>query len=164
EPPDERPVRSEHLLGGQAGQLAERGEPRERLALELPDALARQVELVADRLERPGLALEAEAQLEDPPLPLGQRVERLADVLLAQRLLGLVERIRRLAVGEEIAELALVVCADGLVQRDGGRRGGERLVDVLDRQPSGLGELVLRRLTAELDLEPARRARQLLLA
>ena len=45
------------------------------MALELPDALARQVELVADRLERPRLALEAEPQLEDPPLPLGQRVE-----------------------------------------------------------------------------------------
>jgi hypothetical protein len=35
---------------------------------------------------------------------------------------------------------------------------------VLDRQAGRLGELVLRRLAAELDLEPARRARQLLLA
>ena len=59
-------------------QLAQRGEPRERLALELADALARQIELVADRLERPRLALEAEAQLEDPPLALRERVERLA--------------------------------------------------------------------------------------
>ena len=118
---------------------------------------------MADRLERPRLALEPEAQLEDPPLALGQRVERLADALAAERLLGLVERVGGLAVGEEVAELALVVRADRLVQRDGRVRGAERLVDVLDRQAGGLGQLLLRRLAAELDLEPARRARQLLL-
>jgi hypothetical protein len=33
--------------------------------------------------------------------------------------------------------------------------GGERLVDVLDRKTGRLGELVLRRLAPELDLEPA---------
>ena len=31
---------------------------------------------MADGLESPRLALEAEAQLEDPPLPLGKRIER----------------------------------------------------------------------------------------
>src|SRR5581483_3649199 len=69
-----------------------------------------------------------------------------------------------LAVCEEIAELALVVRAHRLVQRYRSRRGGERLLDVLQRQPSRLGKLLLRRLATELDLEPARRARQLLLA
>jgi len=102
----------------EAGELAQSGQPRQRLALELPDTLARQVELMADRLERPGLALEPEPELENAPLPFGECIERLADVLLAQRLLGLVERIGRFAVGKEIAELTLVVCADGLVQRD----------------------------------------------
>src|SRR5436305_12280484 len=87
-------------------QVPQRREPGECLALELPDALARQVELVADRLERPRLALEAETQLEDPPLPFGQRVERPTDVLTAERLLGLVERIGGLAVGAEVPELA----------------------------------------------------------
>ena len=48
-------------LGSDGLELAQRGQPRQRLALELPDALAGQVELVADRLERPRLALEAEA-------------------------------------------------------------------------------------------------------
>ena len=56
-------------------ELAESRKPRQSLALELPDALARQVELVADRLERPGLAVEAEAKLEDAALALGQSVE-----------------------------------------------------------------------------------------
>ena len=86
--------------------------------LELADAFAREVELVADRFERPRLALEAEPQLEDPPLAFGERVERLADVLAAQRLLGLVERVGGFAVGEEVAELALAVGADRLVERD----------------------------------------------
>ena len=53
---------------------------------------------------------------------------------------------------------------DRLVQRDGRVRGAERLVDVLDREAGRLGELLLRRLAAELDLEPAGRTRQLLLA
>jgi hypothetical protein len=70
---------------------------------------------VADRLERPGLTLEAEPQLENPPFAFGKSVERFADVLPAQRLLGLLERVGRLAIGKEVAELALVVRADRLV-------------------------------------------------
>src|SRR6188508_2207832 len=99
-------------------EIAQRCEARECLTLELADPLAGEIELVADRLERPGLALEAEPQLEDAPLPLGEGVERAADALLAERLLGLVERVDGLAVGEQVAELALVVRADRLVQRD----------------------------------------------
>src|SRR3954470_4350415 len=151
-------------LGGDGLQLAQRGEPGEGLALELADALARQVELVPDRLERPGLAFEAEAQLEDPPLTLRKRVERPPHTLAPERFLGLLERVGSLAVGEQIAELALVVRADGLVQRDRGLRGAERLVDVLERKAGRLRELFLGRLAAELDLEPARRAAELLLA
>src|SRR5205085_10136811 len=138
-------------------QIPKGAEAGQRLVLELADALARQVELVPDRLERPRLALEAEPQLEDPPLALGKRVECLADVLTAERLLGLVERVGGLAIGEQVAELALVVRADRLVQRDGRGCGGERLLDVLQRQAGRLGELLLGRLAAELHLEPARR-------
>src|SRR5919204_146911 len=103
----------------------------------------------------PGLPLEAEAQLEDPPLPLGQGVEGPPHALAAERLLGLVEGVGSLAVREEIAELALVVRADGLVQRHRRLRGAERLIDVLDRQAGRLRQLVLGRLAAEPDLEPA---------
>ena len=73
---------------------------------------------MADRLERPRLPLEPEAELEDAPLPLGEGVERAPDALTPEGLLGLVERISSLEVGEEVAELALVVRADGLVHRD----------------------------------------------
>src|SRR4051812_42725651 len=151
-------------LGREGDQVAQRREPGECLSLELADALTREIELVADRFERPGLALEAETKLQDAPLPLGEGVQSTTDALAPQRLFGLVKRIGCLPVGEEVAELTLVVRADCLVQRDRGLRGTERLVDVLDRQSGRLGELVLRGLAAELDLEPARRARQLLLA
>src|SRR5207302_2091726 len=152
------------LGGGDGLQLAQGRQTRQGLAFQLTDALTRQIELVPDRLERPGLALETEAKLEDSPLALGERIERAPYALSAERLLGLVERIGRLAVGKEVAALALVVGAHRLVQRDGRVRRAERLLDVLHRQAGRLGELLLRRLATELDLEPARRARQLLLA
>src|SRR4051794_27774793 len=151
-------------LRGDVNQVAQSAEPCECLAFELPDALARQVELVADRLERPRLAFEAETQLEDPPLAFWEGVERAPHTLAPQRLLGLLERVGGLAIGEEVAELALVVRADRLVQRHRCVRGTQCLVDVLHRQARSLGELFLRRLATELDLEAARRARQLLLA
>jgi hypothetical protein len=142
-------------LGCDALELAQRCEAGQRLPLELADALTRQVELVADRLERPRLSLEPEAELEDPPLALGQGVEGPPRALAAKRLLGLVERVSGLAVGEEVAELAFVVGSDGLVQRDGRLGRAEGLVDVLDREAGGFGKLFLRRLAGELDLEPA---------
>src|SRR5205085_8809418 len=77
---------------------------------------------------------------------------------------SLVEWIRRLAVGEEIAKLALVVRADRLVQRDGRLGCAQSLVDVLAREAGRLRELVLGRLAAKLDLEPPRGAAELLLA
>src|SRR6266508_3474871 len=115
-----RRQRMAELRGCDRGKVANRCQAREGLALELPDALPRQIQLVADRLECPGLALEAEPQLEDAPLALGQGVERPAHALAPERLLRLVERIRGLAVCEQVAELALVVGADALVERDGG--------------------------------------------
>src|SRR5688572_14917408 len=92
-------------LSGDGDHVAECAEALERLALELPHPLASEPQLVADGLERPGIALESEAQLEDPPLALRQRIERSAHALLPQRLLGLLERIRSLAVGEEVTKL-----------------------------------------------------------
>jgi hypothetical protein len=47
------------LSGRKACQITERLQALERLTLELTHPLASQVELVADRLERPRLALEA---------------------------------------------------------------------------------------------------------
>src|SRR5437763_1197995 len=81
----------------------------ENLGLELSYAFARQVGLMAERVERAWLALEAEAKLEDAPLTLRQRIQRFTDALAAERLLRLVEGIRGLAICEQVTELALVV-------------------------------------------------------
>src|SRR5437667_4166787 len=45
---------------------------RECVPLEPADPLARDAELAADRLERLDLAVEAEAELDDPPFPVRQ--------------------------------------------------------------------------------------------
>ena len=107
-------------LRGEDELVAERElEPRESVALELPDALPRQAELLADRLERRRLRLEAEAQLDDPALPLGQIRDRALDALAADRLDRFLGGIDRRLVGEEIAELGVAVRAKALVR---GRR------------------------------------------
>src|SRR5919198_3638488 len=73
--------------------LGQRLELLERVVLDLADPLARDAEGAADLLERARLpALEPEAQLDHLPLALGQRLERLLDVLAAQRERGLLVR------------------------------------------------------------------------
>src|SRR5207237_2638510 len=102
----------------------------ERLRLQLADALARQPQLLADRLEGGRLAVEAEAQLEQPALTLRQPPDGRAHRLAAHRLTGRLGRVGRALVGEEVAELAAVVVADGLVQRNRRLDRGERLLAV----------------------------------
>src|SRR4051812_24986039 len=116
-------------------------QPVERLGLELADALARQPELLADRLERCGLAAEAEPELDDPPLPLGQIGHRALNALAAYRVDGLLGRVRGRLVGEEIAELGVALGTEALVQRDRVDRV-ERLDDMLSLEagrPRGPG-------------------------
>ena len=98
--------------------FTQRCEPRKGLALELTDTFTRQIKLMADRLECPRLTLEPKAELKDAALALWQRVQRSADVLAPQRLLGLIERIRGFPVCEEVTELAFIVGADGLIERN----------------------------------------------
>ena len=130
-------------LRGEDELVAERElEPREGVALELPDALPRQAELLADRLERGRLRLEAEAQLDDPALPLGQIRDRALHALAANRLDRFLGGIDRRLVGEEIAELGVAVRAETLVEGDG-VDGVESLDDVLELQPRGMRELNL---------------------
>src|SRR3954451_3678837 len=136
-----------------AGQAAL--ELRERRRLELADALARQAELLADGLERPGLAIgEAEAELDDAALPLGELRDDVPHGLAAKRLRRLLLRVDGGLVGEQVAELAVGVGADCLVERDG--RVGDRkgLLRVVEAQVRRLSQLVHGGLAAELELEP----------
>ena len=90
----------------------------QRVALHLTHSLAAHAQLAADLLERRGLSLETEPQLEHSTLTLGQLLERIPDELPAQCVTGLLGRIHGALVGEQIAELAVTVGADRLVQRD----------------------------------------------
>ncbi len=75
--------------------LVQRRHPLKRLDLELPHTLARDPEPTADLLERLRLGVvEAEAQHEHEPLPVGQRAEGLGDALRAEMILDLFVRIQ----------------------------------------------------------------------
>ena len=95
-----------HLRGG------------ERVPLDLADALAREPELRSDRLERRGFAVEAEAQLEQAPLALRERCHRAPHSLAPHGVDGLLGGIACQRVGEELADLAVAVGADALVERE----------------------------------------------
>ena len=110
-------------------------------------------ELAADRLQRLLVAVEAEAELEDPPLALGELLERIAHGPPAECLAGLVGRIDRGRVGEQVAELAVALVADRPVQGDRRLDDAKRLLRVLQLHARRVGELLRRRLAAVLDLE-----------
>src|SRR3954471_7993913 len=131
--------------------LGEALELLERLVLDLADALARHVEGAADLVERPRmLAAEAVAELEDAALAVGEVLQGLAQRLLGEDLGGaLVGRLGAL-VGDELAELRLLLVADRLLQRDRGLRGALDRVDLLGVDPGDLGDLVGGRLAAQL--------------
>ena len=131
--------------------------------LDLAHALARQSELLADRLERPLLAREAEAELEHAAVRLLESLDCAPYLEPLQRLVGLVGRVDGAAVGEQVAELAVAVRADGLVQRDRSVRRRECLLDVRLLEARLLRELLDRRLTLELHLEALTRPGELLL-
>ncbi len=78
----------------------------ERVVLDLADPLAGDTEGAADLLERPRLtAIEAEAQLDDASLALGQRGQRVLDLRALQRDRGLLERRLGQLIFDEVTEL-----------------------------------------------------------
>jgi hypothetical protein len=107
--------RGSRLVRGRGQPL----EPGERLSLELADTFACEAHFLADLVQRPWVAVEAEPQLEDPPLPLGKRLQQTPRLLSAQPLLERVARVGRRPVFEDGAELVLNVRAEALVERDG---------------------------------------------
>ena len=88
-------------------------QPREGLALDLADALARDAELSADLLERARMAvLEPEAQADDLALSFCKSVEHLAQLLLKHGEACSVGRHDGGIVLDEVAELAVFLFAD----------------------------------------------------
>src|SRR5712691_11912073 len=91
-------------------RICERPQLLQALVLDLPDPLARDVERASDLVERPRmLAVEAVAELEHTPLAVRERAEDLAQRLLAHRHVGRLVGQRHVLVGEEVAELGLLL-------------------------------------------------------
>src|SRR5919201_3885269 len=129
-------------------------EPRETVPFDLPDPLAAQTELLADLLERRRLAGEAVPHLEHAPLSIRQLGQRALDRMPAVRIGRLLHRILGLRIREEVAELAVAVAADRMVQRHRRLDRAERLLDVLQLETRCRGELLLRRRRARGRLQP----------
>src|SRR5262249_8788343 len=136
-------------VGGRVAQL------RHRAGFDLADALAREVEELADLFEGPGLAtVESEAQRQDLALTFVERSEQLLD-LVGQQWGGRdLERRFRRAVLDDVAELGVAVLAERLREREGLGREAQRLGDLVLRHLDFDRELRERGRPAELELEP----------
>src|SRR3954454_6487868 len=135
----------------EALRLGQRLELLERVVLDLADPLARHVERAADLLERVRAgAAQAEAHLDHLALTRGERVERAANVLAPQRRRRGVERGDGRLVLDEIAELGLLLLAHRLLERDGLLRHPQDVAELARRALELGGDLLRRRLAAEL--------------
>src|SRR5215217_6319091 len=137
-------------------RLGQRLKLLQRLVLDLADALARDVEGAAHLVERAGvLAAEAVAELEHAALAVREVLERLAQRLLGEDLRGALVRRLCALVGDELAELGLLLVADRLLERDRRLRGALDRVDLLRLDAGDVGDLLRRGFAAELGDELA---------
>src|ERR687886_2776718 len=128
-------------------RLGQRLQLLQRLVLDLPDALARHVERAAHLVERPRmLAAEAVPELEDAALAVGEVLQRLAQRLLREDLGGALVRRLGALVGDELAELRLLLVADRLLEADRGLRRALDRLDLFGVDARDLGDLVGSRL------------------
>ncbi len=99
--------------------LVEVVELAQRLIFDLTDALARDFERASDIVECARLlAVEAVAQLEHAPLAVGEILDRCAQRLVGEDLRGALVGRDGLFVCDQLAELEILVVADGLLERD----------------------------------------------
>src|SRR5215218_1473262 len=99
-------------------RVGERPQLLEALVLDLADPLAGDVEGAADLVERPRmLAVEAVAELQYPPLTGSELRKDLDQDLAPHHRLRRLVRKGRVFVGEELAELRLLLIAHRLLQR-----------------------------------------------
>src|SRR4051794_39099215 len=136
--------------------LRERLQLLQRLVLDLADALARDVERPPDLIQRAGmLAAQPVAQLEHPALAVREVLERLAQGLLREDLGGALVRRLGPLVGDELAELGLLLVADRLLERYRRLRRALDRVDLIGVDAGDLGDLLGRGLAPELGDELA---------
>src|SRR5258705_8899611 len=131
--------------------LCQRLQLLQRLVLDLADALARDVERAPNLVEGAGvLATEPVAKLEHAAFAVGEVLERLAQRLLGEDLGGALVRRLGALVGDELAELRLLLVADGLLERDRSLRRALDRVDLFGLDARYFGDFFRSRLAAEL--------------
>src|SRR5215207_6168841 len=156
EPPDQLGDFAELLRLSQGLKLLE------ALVLDLPDALAGDVEGPPHLVERARmLAAEPVAELEHAALAVGEVLEGLLQRLLGEQLGGALEGGLGTLIGDELAELRLLLVADRLLEGDRRLGGALDRVDLLRLDPGDLGDLLRGRLAAELGDQLALRAADL---
>src|SRR5829696_4772542 len=140
----------------EAVRVREGAELLQALVLDLPDALARDVEGPPDLVERPWvLAVEAVAKLEHAALAQRERAEDARQRHLAHVHLGDLVRERLRVVGDEVAELRLLLVPDRLLERDRRLGAPPDLRDLVRGEAEIATDLARRRLTAELGAQLA---------
>src|SRR6266540_6766968 len=107
------------------------------------------------------LPVEPVAELEHLALAARERAEDLPQRLLAERGLGLLVGKRQVLVGDEVAELRLVLVADGLLERDRRLRAAADVLDLVACELEVTADLRRRGLAPELRAELALRAHDL---
>src|SRR6266545_4730105 len=113
-------------------RVREGAELLQALVLDLPNALPGDVEGAADLVEGARmLPVQPVAELEHLALAARERAEDLPQRLLAERGLGLLVGKRQVLVGDEVAELRLVLVADGLLERDRCLRAAADVLDLV---------------------------------
>src|SRR6266545_2914916 len=134
----------------------------QRLRLDLPDPLARDLEILADLLERVvALLADAEAHPEHLLLARGERGEHLPGLLGQVHVDDRVGRRDERLVLDEVAEVAVLLLADGGLEADRLLRDLEDLADLVERQLHLLGDLLRGGLAPELLHEVAARPDEL---
>src|SRR5271154_107651 len=131
--------------------LRERLQLLERLVLDLSNPLAGDVERAADLVERARvLSAKPVAQLEHAAFAVGEVLEGLPQRLLGEDLgCALVGGLSAL-VGEELAELGLLLVAHRLLERHGRLRGALDRIDLFRVDAGYLGDLIGGWLAAKL--------------
>src|SRR5438309_3018119 len=134
----------------------------QRLGLDLADALAGDPEPLAHLFQRALVTVDQpESQLQHPPLAWRERVEDVLHLGVEHGERSRVGRRDRLAVLDEVAEVRILLLADGRLERDRVLRNLDDLPHLLGRDPHLLADLLVARLAAELLEQPARDADQL---
>src|SRR3954470_9363663 len=148
--------RLEALGAARVAQLAQ------RLRFDLADALARDLEVLADFLERVvALLADAEAHAQDLLFARRQRRQHLAGLLGEVHRDDGVRRRDDALVLDEVAQVRIFLFADRRLEGDRLLGAIEYLVHLVERQLHLLGDLFRRRLAAELLHEIARGADEL---